>query len=70
MSTFRYKVPGDAISEADNDHTLGYYEARALYAGNLVNYTISKDFLGTLKDLNLNELHNLNFNELHKNKNK
>ena len=62
LSTFRYKVPGDAVSEADNDHTLGYYEARALYEGDLVNYTISKEFLDTLKDVN--------YNELHKNKNK
>ena len=62
LSTFRYKVPADAILEADKDHTLGYYEARAIYEGNLVNYTISKDFLCTLKDLKLDSLH--------KNKNK
>ena len=62
LSTFRYKVPADAISEADADHTLGYYEARAIYEGNLVNYTISKDFLDTLIDLKLDTLH--------KNKNK
>ena len=42
LSTFRYKVPGDAVSEADNDHTLGYYKARALYESDLVNYTIIK----------------------------
>ena len=57
LSTFRYKVPGDVIFEADNDHILGYYEAQALYEGNLVNYTISIDFRGTLDDVNLNELH-------------
>ena len=57
MSTFRYKVPEDVILEADNDYTLGYYEAQVLYEGDLVNYTISKDFLGTLDDVNLNELH-------------
>ena len=62
LSTFRYKVPANAILETDKDHTLGYYEARAIYEGNLVNYTISKDFLGTLKDLKLDTLH--------KNKNK
>ena len=62
LSTFRYKVPGDAILEADQDHSFGYYEARALYEGDLVNYTISKEFLDTLKDVN--------YNELHKNKNK
>ena len=33
-----------------------------MYEGNLINYTISKDFLGTLKDLKLDDLH--------KNKNK
>ena len=27
LSTFRYKVPADAISEADNNHMLGYYKA-------------------------------------------
>ena len=42
---------------ADNNHTLGYYEALSLYEGDLVNYTISKDFLGTLDDVNLDELH-------------
>ena len=57
LSTFRYKVPVDPLSEAENDPTLGYYEARALYEGSLVNYTISKDFLVTLKDLNLDDLH-------------
>ena len=62
LSTFRYRVPLASISETDNDHTLGYYEARAIYKGDLVNYTVSKDFLDTLDEVN--------FGELHENKNK
>ena len=62
LSTFRYRVPEASISEADNNHTLGYYEARAIYKGVLVNYTVSKDYLDTLDEVN--------FGELHENKNK
>ena len=62
LSIFRYRVPRDFNSEPDNDHTLGCYEVQEIYKGDLVNYTIDKDFLGTLNDVNLDELH--------KNKNK
>ena len=63
MSKFRYKVPEDVILEAGNDYTLRYYEAQALYErSDIVNYTISKYFLGTLDNVNLDEFH--------KNKNK
>ena len=62
LSTFRYRVPEDTISEPNNDYTFGYYKARAIYEGDLVNYTVSKDFLVTLNDVDLDELH--------KNKNK
>ena len=48
LSIFRYRAPKNIISEPYNNYTLGYYEAQAIYEGDLVNYTISKDFLGTL----------------------
>ena len=57
MSIFRYLVPKDIISEPNNDHTLGYYEAWAIHEGDFVNYTVSKDSLDTLDVDNLDELH-------------
>ena len=64
LSTFRYRVPKDVSLEPDNNHTLGYYETQALYKGDLVNYTISKDFLGTLDDVNLDNLKQIRINGL------